>query len=165
MSRKWLLTRKWRVPRKVRMLKVCIFVFYSKASLKSGLLGKHLVTNLHQNLSTGSTYEMRKRFTSHKKSARCDLIGWIYLITRSDQYIWSAWSEIKLTWSEINLIWSEINLIWSEINLIWSEINLICLIRIKRPDGNLKRIFNPAAICTLVEDDWGTTHWSLQLFK
>ena len=47
MSRKWLLTRKWRVPRKVRMLKVCIFAFYSKASLKSGLLGKYLVTNLH----------------------------------------------------------------------------------------------------------------------
>ena len=48
------------------MLKVCIFAFYSKASLKSGLLGKYLVTNLHLNLSTGSTYKMRLRQSTFK---------------------------------------------------------------------------------------------------
>ena len=91
----------------------------------------------------------------HQSQEKCPMwLDWLNLL---DHLIWSV--------NLISLIWDQLALIWDQLDLIWDQLDLISLIRIKRPDGNLKRIFNPAAICTLVEDDRGTTHWSLQLFK
>ena len=124
------------------------------------------VLNLYSGLlwscSTIQTSFMAAPEEIHQSQEKCPMwLDWLNLL---DHLIWSV-NLISLIWDQVDLIWDQLDLIWDQLDLICDQLDLICLIRIKRPDGNLWRICNPAAICTLVEDDRGTTHWSLQLFK